>query len=104
MYYHVTPTDNVPSIMSGGLIPQRGPLAKQMEADEGIYLFKTMENVENALSNWLATEFAEDDVPLTLLGVELPPDATTAPTTADYEIVVTSPIPPQYIQIVSEDI
>lgn len=104
MFYHVTPTENVSSIMSEGLVPQRGPLAKQMEAGNGIYLFKTMEDVDNALSNWLGEAYEEDDVPLTLLGVELPPDAEQAPTTAGYEIVVTTPIPPQYIQILSEDI
>jgi len=102
MYYHVTPTENVPQIMAEGLVPQRGPRSVQLESGDGIYLFKTMEGVENALMNWLGDELEHDS--LTLLGVELPPDAKTAPTTADYEVVVTTPIPPQFIQILSEDI
>jgi hypothetical protein len=104
MYYHVTPTENVSRILREGLIPQRGPLAKQMEQGEGIYLFKTMGDVNNALSNWLGEAYEEDDVPLTLLGVELPSGIKTIPTTAAYEVVVTESIAPEYIQILSEDI
>src|SRR5208282_6194720 len=86
MYYHVTPTANVPRIMSEGLIPQRGPRSKRM-ADHGIFLFEDMETMEDALSNWLGDEFEEDE-PLTLLGVELPPDAKNrTDDSADYEIV-----------------
>jgi len=44
-----------------------------------------------------------------LLGVELPPDAQRrlneqGDDHGSYEVVVTTPIPPQYIQIISEDI
>jgi fatty acid/phospholipid biosynthesis enzyme len=78
-----------------------------METEDGIYLFKTMEGVENALSNWLGEEFEDDS--LTLLGVELPPEAQKrlneqGDDHASYEIVVTTTIPSQYIQILSEDI
>lgn len=109
MFYHVTPTENVSRIMSEGLVPQRGPRSVQLESEDGIYLFKTMEGVENALSNWLGEEFEEDDVSLTLLGVELPPEAQRrlneqGDDHASYEVVVTTPIPAQYIQIISEDI
>jgi len=103
MYYHVTPTENVSQIMAEGLVPQRGPRSVQLESGDGIYLFKTMEDVENALMNWLGDELEHDS--LTLLGVELPPDAKNrTDDSADYEIVVTTPIPPQFIQILSEDI
>ncbi len=102
MYYHVTPTENVPRIMSEGLTPQRGPRSKQM-ADHGIFLFKTMEDMEDALANWLGDEFEEDE-PLTLLGVELPSDAEVAPEAVGFEVNVLSPIPPDFIQIISEDI
>jgi hypothetical protein len=79
-----------------------------MESEDGIYLFKTPEGVENALTNWLGDEFGEDE-PLTLLGVELPPEAQKrlneqGDDHASYEVVVTTPIPAQYIQILSEDI
>jgi hypothetical protein len=108
MFYHVTPTDNVPRIMAEGLVPQRGPRSVQMESEDGIYLFKTMEGVENALSNWLGEEFGEN-IPLTLLGVQVPPEAQKrlneqGDDHASYEVVVTTPIPAQYIQILSEDI
>ena len=102
MYYHVTPTANVPRIMSEGLIPQRGPRSKRM-ADHGIFLFEDMETMEDALSNWLGDEFEEDE-PLTLLGVELPPNADIAPETVGFEINVLSSIPPEFIEIISEEI
>jgi hypothetical protein len=103
MYYHVTPTENVPLIMSEGLIPQQGPRSQRMGADSGIFLFKNMGDVDNALMNWLGDEYEEDE-PLTLLGVELPPDAEVAPEVVGWEVNVLSHIPPQYIQILSEDI
>ena|SRR5208337_3333966 len=107
IFYHVTLTENVSQIMAEGLVPQRGPRSVQMESEDGIYLFKTMEGVENALMNWLGDEFEHDS--LTLLGVELPPEAQKrlneqGDDHASYEIVVTTPIPPQFIQILSEDI
>jgi hypothetical protein len=102
MYYHVTPTKNVPSIMSEGLKPQQGSRSERM-TDHGIFLFKDMEDMEDALVNWLGDEFEEDES-LTLLGVELPLDADIAPEAVGFEVNVLSPIPPQYIQIVSEDL
>jgi hypothetical protein len=104
MYYHVTPTENVSRIMSEGLVPQTGGRSKWFgENEDAIYLFKTMEAVENALMNWLDVEFGDE--PLTLLGVELPPNAKTLPTTAhEFELMIATPIPPEYLQIISEDI
>ena len=104
MPYHVTLADNLPRIMKQGLVPQKGPRASLIGEDEdGIYLFKTIDDAEDALYQWLGEEFDEDEK-LSLLQVDVPPGARTQPTRADYELVVLDPIPPQYIRIVYKDI
>lgn len=89
--FHVTPASNVPSIMQRGLIPQIGSRSALMEQESGIYLFKTEDAAADAVASWLGDEFEEDE-PLALLEVNLPPDAEIAPTSADFEVVVTTPI------------
>jgi hypothetical protein len=87
-----------------GLIPQTGPRAEALgEGEDGIYLFKTIDDVDNALTNWFF-DVVEEDEKLALLEVAIPPDARILSTAADYEIVVADPIPPQYIKVVHEDL
>jgi hypothetical protein len=74
-----------------------------MEQEDGIYLFNSLASVDNALSNWLGDEFGEN-VKLALLEVTVPPGAKTIPTTAEYETVIATPIPPQYIKVLYRDI
>jgi hypothetical protein len=102
MPFHVTLARLVPRIMRQGLMPQAGERSAVMEDPEGIYLFKTQLDAENAVQNWLGEEF-DDMENLALLEVTLPPDAKILPSTADYEIIVASPIPPGYIELVSEN-
>lgn len=103
MPFHITPTANVTRIMKEGLLPQQGERAAFMETEDGIYLFKTLEDVSDALGGWMDVWFDEEEK-LALLEVELPPDAQTAPTSAEFEIVVSTPIPPHYIKILAQDI
>ena len=106
-YYHVTPTINVTRILKEGLIPQIGPRSALMEREDGIYLFNSVEDAETALGSWLGDafddEFADDEEPMALLEVELPPDAKLVPTPAEYETVVTTPIPPQFIKVINRN-
>lgn len=67
--FHVTPTKNVKSIMSSGLIPKIGKSSKKMEKETGIYLFPSREDAEDALMNWLGDEFGENEK-LSLLSVD----------------------------------
>jgi hypothetical protein len=103
LLYHITLTQNVPTILERGLTPSIGPRAESLgESDEGIYLFKTMDDVEAALGNWLGEEFEYEE--LTLLGVTLPPETKLIPTTADYEVVVRETILPQYIEVLDTEL
>jgi hypothetical protein len=99
MPYHITPVSNLPRIMREGLIPQIGDRSRLMEQEDGIYLFPTYEDAENALMNWLGYEFPEGDK-LALLEVNWPlPEYSTV----DYEFVVKEQIPPDRIKVISED-
>jgi len=103
-YYHITRTENVPSIVppSGiGLIPAT---PTDMEDVEGVYLFRSAVAAEDALMNWLGDRFDEDD-PLTLLRVdsagvgELDTDSA-----AGFEAISRTAIAPEFISVEQENI
>jgi hypothetical protein len=101
--YHVTPSYNLPRIMAEGLVPQIGDRSREIEeAEPGIYLFKSPQDVEDALANWLGEEF-DGEEPIALLKVRIPADAVVVPTPAKYEFVISSVIPSENIQVVTED-
>ena len=53
-FYHVTLLENWKSIKENGLIPKIGELSKLIdETQKRIYLFPNIEDMENALYNWL---------------------------------------------------
>lgn len=57
--YHVTSKNNLKSIMENGLEP-RVPKDYGSDGDiKGVYLFKTRDDVENALYNWLGERIDE---------------------------------------------
>ena len=97
-FFHVTPMENVQNIMEHGLIPQIGEHSgAQGEETPAIYLFPTMDDMDNALSNWLG-EWFEDaygpNVELAIIKVSLPKDVYVHyDPKAPYECYVTEPIP-----------
>ena len=94
-YYHITRSENVPSIMRSGLTPVK-PMDMEGEA-KGVYLFRSIDEAEDALMGWLGERFSEDD-PLTLLRVdsagvgELDTDSA-----AGFEAVSRTAIAPEFI-------
>lgn len=57
--YHVTRRKNIRSIMKKGL-EARVPIDYGTEGDiKGVYLFKTVEDTQNALYNWLGERIEE---------------------------------------------
>lgn len=96
MYYHVTPADNLDSIMRVGLRPSIGHRAISCGEDTPqVYLFGHRKDVDNALMNWLGDEF-DDDVALAVLRVECD---TVVRGDVDYEYVRFTTIAPECISL-----
>lgn len=96
MYYHVTPADNLNSIMRVGLRPSIGNRATACGEDAPkVYLFVHRKDVDNALMNWLGDEF-DDDVALAVLQVEC--DSVVRGDVA-YEYVCFETIAPECISL-----
>lgn len=69
--YHVTPRANLDSICEKGLEPRNGVRSLMLgESKDAIYLFPSIENMENALSNWLGELFEDEEV-LVVLEVDI---------------------------------
>lgn len=96
--FHVSYTKNEESIINNGLIPQTGDRSAKLNDAQGIYLFKTMDDVENALMNWLGDELDEDE-PITIFQVVIPEPSKLLNTNAEYELVYNGIIPPKYIKV-----
>lgn len=96
MYYHVTPADNLDSIMRFGLCPRIGNRASAYGEDAPkVYLFGHRKDVDNALMNWLGDEF-DDDIALAVLQVEC--DSVVRGDVA-YEYVCFETIAPECISL-----
>lgn len=103
MFYHVTFQKNLDGIIAEGLRPMRGRRSEKIglsgEGKEGVFLFVSAEDMEDALMNWLGEEMEEEhpDDELVVLGVTLPDD-TAFISEAGYEIQVLEPIRPACIE------
>jgi hypothetical protein len=100
VYYHVTKSNNIDSIMKNGLMPSVGDRSKKMNERPSIFLFKSIQDVEDAMMNWLGDEL--EDHPATLLKIKIPQHVQIYPTSAGYESQVFDHIPPDYIQNLGE--
>lgn len=97
--YHVTPARSLPAIAREGLLPQIGPRSAELgETCPRIYLFASLDVLEDALSNWLGEAFKEDE-PLTLLAVRAPETPVNG-----FECVVDVPIGPEHIRVLSANL
>lgn len=104
VYFHVTLTRHVDKILRKGLCPRRGPRSRKLgEPHKAVYLFKSREDAENGLSNWLGDELSEDE-PVALLSVRLPAGTLRLNTTAEYEIVIADRIVPAALTVVATDL
>lgn len=93
--YHVTPSSNIESILASGLRPSLGNRSSKIEDDPAIFLFKSKDDADDAVSNWLGDEFDEDEG-LTLLQVTVP-RSFIIPSPAEYEVMVKDVITPDRI-------
>jgi hypothetical protein len=95
-YYHVTPKENLSSIMQNGLIPHVGERTKELNESKAVFLFPTEEDMEDALQNWLGDCF-DEDIELVCLKIVLPDDFPIQDSCVDWEKISKVTIPPQYI-------
>jgi len=100
--YHVSSANNIASILTYGLIPSVGARSVAMgEESPAIFLFPSLDDLENALDNWLGSEI--DDEIFALFEVIIPPHIESEVTTG-YEISVYTTIPAEYITLLSDDV
>lgn len=101
MYYHLTPSVNVSSILRDGLVPGCGRLSSiAFEEKHLIYLFTSYDEAINALNNWYGNYMDELDMfPITLLGVSY---SNVIDEGTGYEVVVDHIIPSNCICIIEK--
>jgi len=103
MYYHITPAENLPSISRDGLVPAIGPRSKELgERVSAVYLFPSIESMEDALANWLGDAF-DEDVVLALLAVDVD-ERQCIHTGADYEVSLQHTVDPMYLRLLEADV
>lgn len=101
IFYHVTPAKNVKWIMEEGLTPSTGSASSSYgETEERVYLFPTMDDVQDAVSNWLGDQY-EDDI-MALLQVDA--SGINLKSDVEWEYYTNQMIPPNKIKILSMDI
>lgn len=99
--YHITTYDMVRSILKYGLIPKIGKRSKKLETSKAIHLFKSKNDVEDALMNWLGDEF-DEDTRLVLLKIQIPNNVVVY-----YDglaLNVFSPIKAKYIRVINDNV
>jgi hypothetical protein len=94
--YHVTVKENLEWIFQKGLIPQTGERSQVLN-DWGIFLFKDLVDLEDAVSTWLGDLF-EDDKELVILEVDIDKKYITT-SSVDYEVICKITIPPHKITL-----
>jgi hypothetical protein len=101
--YHVTPHDNIAGILRDGLLPQIGPRSLIVnETVPAVFCFTNLDEVENAVMNWLGDYFDVEE-PLALLRVMLD-DSAAVGAGAGYEVVVLEPIPAEAVSVMLVDV
>ena len=108
-FFHVTPSRNCRSIMEQGLIAQCGERSSACcEGSPAVWLFPSVQEMENALMGWLGEEFEDEDA-LAILQIDLPdgfPIYRDVDSNGDlfFEAYTYQNIPKEYISaIVDED-
>jgi hypothetical protein len=102
-FYHVTPKDNLASILRDGLVPAIGPRSVELgETKEAVYAFPDRAFCETALSTWLGDVFdgmADDG--LVILAIDSP--QCPCKSDAGFEVLYTEPVAPAYLTVLGED-
>ena len=106
IFYHTTLVENRESIFEKGLIPQIGERSIQIETEEAVWLFNSVEDLDNALMNWLGEEIEEtygEDAEMVTFKITLPADFPVEGEEGMFERFTRQRIPPEYIEFFRED-
>jgi hypothetical protein len=97
-YYHVTPAENVESILEKGLLPKSPEDIKDKKA---VYLFPDKATAEEALMNWLGDRFEDEDLALLKIdkSVLQEQEIKIIPGEVGYEVMSLQPIPREAISV-----
>lgn len=97
-YYHVTPAENVESILEHGLLPKSPEDLKDRKA---VYLFPDKATAEEALMNWLGDRFEDEDLALLKINKDVLQEQgiKIIPGEVGYELMSLQPIPPGAISV-----
>lgn len=100
--YHITPVENLSSIMTDGLLPQIGDRSADLGGPEpAIYCFTSREACETALGSWLGDEFEGVDE-LAIIELQWPGDIEYSG--VGYEVLIKDVVPvDSFLQIYAED-
>lgn len=96
-YYHVSPSKNDISIKTKGLMLKQGVRSSKLR-DQGIFLFESLDYLEDALMNWLGDEFDEEES-VTIWRVSIPNVDKLRDSIASYEKIYMESIPPAYVRL-----
>lgn len=102
MLYHVTPAENLPSILERGLVPRIGGRSAMFgETSKGVYLFNSAEACESGLMNWLGDEFENAE----LVVLEFDKSGFSGDAHAGYELVCLHTISPdRIVRVLDEEL
>jgi hypothetical protein len=97
--YHVTEKSDLQDILTQGLVPKLGPRSIEAgESNPAIFLFPDIEDMDNALMNWMGECWDEDDdTELVALEITLD-DNFPLVQTAGWEYMSLNPIEPSCIR------
>lgn len=108
--YHITSDANLPAIRRDGLVPQLGSNSKQIgETVPAIHVFTNTDTLEDAIMNWSAMDWTDEDIDLSLITLRVPVNMITAPShlTKGFQASqgiaeILEPIPPNMITNITE--
>lgn len=101
VYFHSTPKANWDGIQREGLVPQIGPRSEVIESESLVFMFKSEDDLDNALINWFGELFEDedDDFELVTMKITLPDDFEILfDENVGYECMSKKPIPPEFIE------
>lgn len=98
--FHLTNRHLIPQILKEGLLPELGERSSQCEPEKAIFLFTSLEALEDAVTNWFGDE-VEEEMALGIVKVTVPgfwEKNVFIDPEVGYEAICKVPIPPEFIQ------